>query len=171
MNTILSPEQDALYGDPRIVQKILREAKVFAIVGLSKDEQKASHFVAAYLQRAGYRVVPVNPTAAGTTILGETVYATLSDIPKDIAVDVVDVFRGDRHCPPIAREAVQIGAKALWLQLRIVSDDAGEIARVGGLDVVMDRCVKIEHARYAGRLGWGGMNSGQLSARRACLRV
>ena len=108
MNTILTPEQDAAYGDPRVVQKILREAKTFAIVGLSKDEQKASHFVAAYLQRAGYRIVPVNPTAAGTTILGETVYATLSDIPKEIAVDVVDVFRGERHCPPIAREAVQM---------------------------------------------------------------
>lgn len=166
MNTILTPEQDAKYADPQLIQKVLRESKTVAVVGLSKDPQKASHFVATYLQYEGYRVIPVNPTVQGT-LLGEPVYKDLASIPKEIQVDLVDVFRGDRHAPEIARQAVEIGAKALWLQLRIVSEEAAAIAEAGGLDVVMDRCVKMEHGRYAGSLHWVGMNTGLLTARKA----
>ncbi len=166
LNSILTPEQDAAYGDPAVIQRVLRDTKTVALVGLSKDPQKASHFVATYLQSEGYRVIPVNPTVTGT-LLGETVYPDLLSIPSDIQVDLVDVFRGANHAPELARQAVEIGAKALWLQLRIVSDEAGEIAQAAGLDVVMDRCVKMEHGRYAGSLHWVGMNTGILTARRA----
>ena len=166
MNTILTPEQDARYADPATIQRVMREAKTVAVVGLSKDPQKASHFVATYLQYMGYRIVPVNPTVKGT-LLGETVYPTLRDIPGDVQVDMVDVFRGASHAPEIAREAVEIGARSLWLQLRIVSDEAAQIAGDAGLDVVMDRCVKMEHGRYAGSLHWVGMNTGLLTARKA----
>ena len=166
MNTILTPEQDARYADPALIQRVMREAKTVAVVGLSKDPQKASHFVATYLQAHGYRVVPVNPTLSGT-LLGETVYPTLDAIPDDVRIDLVDVFRGANHTPEIARQAVAIGARALWLQLRIVSDEAAEIAESAGLDVVMDRCIKMEHGRYAGSLHWVGMNTGLLTARRA----
>jgi len=166
LNSVLSAEQDLAYADPAVIQRVMRDAKTVAIVGLSKDPQKASHFVATYLQYEGYRVIPVNPTVQGT-LLGETVYPTLLDIPSDVQVDLVDVFRGASHAPEIARQAVQIGAKALWLQLRIISDEAGEAAQAAGLDVVMDRCVKMEHGRYAGSLHWVGMNTGILTARKA----
>lgn len=165
MNTILTPEQDAAYADPVTIQRVLRETKTAAVVGLSKDPQKASHFVAVYLQAHGIRVIPVNPTVTGE-LLGETVYPTLRDIPADVQVDLVDVFRGANHAPEIARQAVEIGAKSLWLQLRIVSDEAAEIAAGAGLDVVMDRCIKMEHGRYAGSLHWVGMNTGIVSARK-----
>jgi len=166
LNSILTPEQDAAYADPVVVQRVLREAKTVAVVGLSKDPQKASHFVATYLQYEGYRVIPVNPTVTGS-ILGEQTYPDLRSIPSDVQVDMVDVFRGADHAPAIAREAAEIGAKSLWLQLRIVSDEAAEIGREAGLDVVMDRCVKMEHGRYAGSLHWVGMNTGILTARKA----
>jgi len=166
MNTILTPEQDALYASPRVIQRLLDSSRTIAIVGLSKDPQKASHFVATYLQYEGYRIIPVNPTLQGT-LLGETVYPDLRSIPSEIQVDMVDVFRGDRHAPEIARQAVEIGAKSVWLQLRIVSEEAAAIAEAGGLDVVMDRCVKMEHGRYAGSLHWVGMNTGILTARKA----
>ena len=166
LNSILTPEQDARYGSAATIQRMLRQSKTVAVVGLSKDPQKASHFVGVYLQYAGYRVVPVNPTLEGT-LLGEVVYPTLLDIPRDVQVDLVDVFRGPRHCPEIARQAAEIGAKALWLQLRIVSEEAAEIAQAAGLDVVMDRCTKMEHGRYAGSLHWVGMNTGIITARKA----
>ncbi len=166
LNTILTPEQDARWGDPATIQRILRQSKTVAIVGLSKDPQKASHFVAVYLQYRGYRIVPVNPTLTGV-LLGEQVYPTLLDIPEGVQVDLVDVFRGERHCPEIARQAVEIGARALWLQLRIVSPEAAAIAEAAGLDVVMDRCTKMEHGRYAGGLHSVGMNTGLISARKA----
>lgn len=166
MNTILTPEQDAKYGSPRTIQRLLNTSRTIAIVGLSKDPQKASHFVATYLQYEGYRIIPVNPTLSGT-LLGETVYPDLRSIPQDIKIDMVDVFRGDKHAPEIARQAVEIGAKSVWLQLRIVSEEAAAIAEAGGLDVVMDRCVKMEHGRYAGSLHWVGMNTGILTAKKA----
>ena len=166
LNSILTPEQDARYADAHEIQRVLREAKTVAVVGLSKDPQKASHFVAVYLQANGYRVIPVNPTVTGT-LLGETVYPNLRAIPADVEVDVVDVFRAASAAPDIAREAVEIGAKALWLQLRVVSEEAAEIAGDAGLAVVMDRCVKMEHGRYAGGLHWVGMNTGIVTARKA----
>lgn len=146
---------------------MLKENKVIACVGLSGNWQRPSNFAMKYMQQKGYRVVPVNPAAAtektGETILGEHVYASLSDIP--FAVDMVDVFRVPAVCPDIAKEAVAIGAKILWLQLGIVSEEAAEIASAGGLTVIMDRCPKIEFSRLFGELGWHGFNSDVISSR------
>ncbi len=126
------------------IQAILRESKTIAVVGLSPDPGRPSNGVARYMQAQGYRIVPVNPTQA--EILGETCYASLSDIP--FPVDVVDVFRRSEFVPPIAEEAVKIGAKALWLQLGVISSEGEETAKRGGLRVVADRCLAIEHERY-----------------------
>jgi len=125
---------------------ILSSAKTIAVVGCSADPAKASHEVAAYLQAMGYRIVPVNPR--GGTILGETVYPDLTAVP--VPVDLVDVFRPPAECADVARQAVAIGAKALWLQLGIVNEEAARLAREGGLAVVMDRCTLIEHRRLLG---------------------
>jgi uncharacterized protein len=152
------------YENPYVIRRLLVEAKTIAIVGMSSNPQKASHFVGTYLKYAGYRIVPVNPVASGE-ILGEKVYPDLTSIPFE--VDMVDVFRRPDACPGIALEAVDIGASSLWLQLGIVSDEAGEIARSVGLDVVMNRCIKMEHGRYNGAMHWVGMNTGVISARRA----
>lgn len=152
------------YENPYVIRRLLLETKTIAIVGMSTNSQKASHFVGTYLKYAGYRIVPVNPMAKGE-ILGETVYPDLRSIPFE--VDMVDVFRRPEACPDIAREAVEIGAGSLWLQLGVVSEEAGAIARSGGLDVVMNRCIKMEHGRYNGAMHWVGMNTGVISARRA----
>ncbi len=134
----------ALYQDEETIRAILREAKTIAVVGLSPDPNRPSHGVARYLQAQGYRIVPVNPREQ--TLLGETSYATLSDIP--FPVDVVDVFRRSEFVPAIAEEAVKIGAKALWLQFDVISPAGEATAERGGLRVVVDRCLKIEHARH-----------------------
>ena len=149
--------------DPRTIAAILRSARTVAIVGLSPNELRPSNFVGFYLQRHGYRVIPVNPRES--EILGETSYPSLSEIPEH--VDVVDVFRQPDAVPAIAEEAVAIGAGALWLQFGVISPEGAEIAHRGGLDVVMDRCMKIEHARHLGRMHWLGFNTGQITARRA----
>ncbi len=134
----------ARYQDEETIRAILREAKTIAVVGLSPDPSRPSHGVARYLQAQGYRIVPVNPREQ--TLLGETSYATLSDIP--FPVDVVDVFRRSEFVPAIAEEAVKIGAKALWLQFDVISPAGEATAERGGLRVVVDRCLKIEHARH-----------------------
>ena len=128
--------------DPDL-KHVLSAAKTIAVFGCSADPSKASYQVAAYLQAEGYRMVPVNPR--GGVILGETVYPDLASIP--FPVDLVDVFRPPADCPPVAEQAVAIGAKTLWLQLGIVSAEAEAIAAAGGLAVVMDRCTLIEHRR------------------------
>jgi predicted CoA-binding protein len=117
-----------------------------------------------YLLRKGYHVIPVNPRAAGQEILGERVYASLSEIPE--AVDVVDVFRRADAVPGIVDEAIRIGAKVVWLQLSIRNDEAARTAEEAGLAVVMDRCMKIEYGRLSGELAWSGVNSGIISSRR-----
>jgi predicted CoA-binding protein len=127
--------------------RILREARTIAVVGLSADPEKPSHEVAAYLQAHGYRIIPVNPR--GGVILGETVYADLRAVPEP--VDLVDVFRPAAACPDIARAAVAVEAKALWLQLGIVNEEAAALARAAGLAVVMDRCTLREHRRLLAR--------------------
>jgi len=165
LNSALAPEQQRLYQDPLVIQRLLRETRTVAVVGLSTDPQRASWFVANYLKGEGYRVIPVNPKAR--TILGERAYPDLASIPEP--VDLVDVFRNPAECPDIARQAVAIRAKALWLQLRIVSLEAAQFAAAAGLAVVMDRCVKMEHGRYSGRLHWAGMNTEIISARKARL--
>jgi predicted CoA-binding protein len=124
---------------------------------------RASNFVGRYLQIRGYNVIPVNPRE--TTILGTKSYASLSEIPEK--VDTVDVFRQPDAAPGIAEEAVAMGATCLWLQFGVISEEAADIATAGGLYVVMDRCMKIEHARYLGRMHWLGFNTGIITARRA----
>lgn len=128
------------------LRKILMESRTIAVVGLSDDPGRPSHEVAKYLQKHGYRIVPVNPRCA--EILGEKCYPDLRSIPE--RVDMVDVFRKPADCAPIAAEAVAIGARVLWLQLGIVNEEARQVAEAAGLQVVMDRCVKIEHARLLG---------------------
>jgi uncharacterized protein len=165
LNSALTPEQQRLYQDPLVIQRLLRDTRTIAIVGLSSDPQRASWFVASYLKKEGYRIIPVNPKA--DKILGEKAYPDLASIPGP--VDMVDVFRPASECLAIARQAVAIKAKALWLQLKLVNIEAAEFAARAGLTVVVDRCVKMEHARYFGRLNWAGMNTEIISARKARL--
>lgn len=161
--TAAAPFDLAQCQDPRVVQRLLHTAKTIAIVGLSADPLRPSHFVGFYLQRHGYRIVPVNPKER--EILGEISYPSLSAIP--FPVDVVDVFRRPDAVPAIAEEAVKIGAKALWLQFGVISPEGARIARAGGLDVVMDKCMKVEHARYKGRMHLYGLTTGIIDSRRA----
>lgn len=134
----------------RSIAQILHDSKTVAIVGLSPKPERASHEVAAYLQQAGYQVIPVNPNHAGETILGETVYASLQEAADALApsgqrIDIVDCFRKSEDIPPIAREAIAVRAGCLWMQLDIEHQAAADLARAAGLDVVMNHCIKIEH--------------------------
>jgi predicted CoA-binding protein len=138
----------AIAPDDRELRALLGEAHVVAVVGLSSKPDRPSHDVARSLQEHGYRVIPVNPRE--TEVLGERAYPSLLDIPEDVRVDVVDVFRRAEETPDVARQAVAIGAKALWLQEGIVNDEAAGIAIDGGLDLVMGICIKKEHARLEG---------------------
>jgi len=144
------------------LRRILRVTRTVAVVGLSAEWHRPSHFVAKYLQQHGYRVIPVNPRYP--EILGERCYASLTDIAEP--VDLVDVFRRTEDVLPIARQAVAIGAKCLWQQIGVKNVEADRLAREAGLDSVMDRCVKIEHARLFGGLNWVGVNTRVISARR-----
>lgn len=150
------------YQDERLIKRIVHTGRTIAIVGLSANVLRPSNFVGFYLQRHGYRIVPVNPRES--EILGETSYPSLLDIP--FHVDVVDVFRKPDAVPAIAREAVQIGAGSLWLQFGVISPEGAAIATEGGLGVVMDRCIKVEHARHMGRMHWLGFNTGNVTSRR-----
>ena len=149
-------------SDIRVLKQVLKQHRTIAVVGLSADWFRPSYFAAKYMQAHGYRIVPVNPKYQ--SILDETCYASLADIP--FVVDIVDVFRKPADTPAIAQQAVDIGAKVLWLQLGVVNADAACIAEQAGLTVIMDRCVKIEHARLFGGLGWFGVNTGVISAQR-----
>ena len=151
------------YQDPIAIRRTLHTARTIAVVGLSPNELRASNFVGFYLKRHGYKVIPVNPRAE--EILGEPSYASLSDIPDP--VDVVNVFRAPDAVPEIAREAVAIGAKRLWLQFGVISLEGAEIAESGGMTVIMDRCLKVEHARHIGRMHWLGFNTHRVTSRRA----
>jgi predicted CoA-binding protein len=151
------------YQDARTIQAIVHRAHTIAIVGLSPNELRASHFVGYYLRRHGFNVIPVNPREE--SILGRRSYSSLAEIPDRI--DVVDVFRTPDAVPAIAEEAVAAGAGALWLQYGVISPDGAQIARGGGLDVVMDRCMKVEHARYLGRMHWLGFNTGEITSSRS----
>jgi uncharacterized protein len=146
------------------LRRILQGCRTIAVVGLSAEWHRPSYFAASYLQGKGYRIVPVNPRYEA--ILGQPCYARLEDIP--FPVDMVDVFRKTADVPPIAASAIAIGAKCLWQQLGVLNTEADAAARAAGLDSVMDRCVKIEHARLFGGLNWVGVNTGVISARRPC---
>jgi uncharacterized protein len=148
--------------DITTLRRILKACRTIAVVGLSAEWHRPSYFAAKYLQQHGYRIVPVNPRYP--QILGETCYARLEDIP--FPVDMVDVFRRPADVPPIAASAVAIAAKCLWQQLGVLNTEADAMVRAAGLDSVMDRCVKIEHARLFGGLHWAGVNTRVISARR-----
>ena len=150
------------YQDPLTIQRILNTAKTVAVVGLSKNPLRASYFVGYYLRRHGYRVIPVNP--GETEILGQKCFRTLTDIPGP--VDVVNVFRAPDALPAIAREAVAIRAASLWCQFTVINEEGARIAEAGGLSVVMDRCIKVEHARYIGRMHWLGFNTQRITSLR-----
>ena len=154
------------YQDPLTIQRVLHNAKTVAIVGLSSNRLRASHFVGFYLQRHGYRVIPVNPRE--TEVLGEPSLKSLADVTEP--VDIVNVFRAPDAVPGIARDAVAIGAKALWCQFNVISEEGARIAEAGGLTVIMDRCIKVEHARYVGRMHWLGFNTQRITSVRGGLQ-
>jgi predicted CoA-binding protein len=162
----MTPFDPAQYQDPLVIQRILHSAKTIAIVGLSKQELRASHFVGFYLKRHGYRVIPVNPREPA--ILGEPSFPSLRDVP--VPVDVVNVFRAPEAVPAIATDAVAIRAKALWCQFTVISEEGARIAEAGGLAVVVDRCLKVEHARYVGRMHWLGFNTQRITSVRGGLQ-
>jgi len=145
------------------LRRILTQHRTIAVVGLSAQWHRPSYFAAKYMQDCGYRIIPVNPNY--TDVLGQRCYASLTEIGEPVGI--VDCFRKASEMVPIAVDAVAIGAKVLWMQLGIRNDEAASIADAAGLDVVADRCVKIERARIMGGLNWAGVNTGVVSARRA----
>jgi len=154
------------YQEPLTIQRMLHTARTIAIVGLSNNPLRASYFVGYYLKRHGYHVIPVNPRES--EILDETSYPSLRDVPEHI--DVVNVFRAPDALPGIARESVAIGADALWCQFGVINAEGARIAEDDGLTVVMDRCLKVEHARYIGRMHWLGFNTRRITSVRAGLQ-
>lgn len=166
LNSILTPEQQTQYQDPLTIRWLLNHAKTIAMVGVSADPQKASNMVATYLQYEGYRIIPVNPNYE--QVLGEICYPNLLAIPEKI--DVVDIFRPASECLEIARQAIEKQVQGIWLQLRIVHLEAARLAQKAGLKVVMDKCMKIEHGRYAGGLHWIGANTEIISAKRSFIK-
>jgi len=154
------------YQDPLTIQRVLYNAKTIAIVGLSPNELRASYFVGYYLKRHGYTVIPVNPRES--QILGEKSYKSLVDLPTP--VDIVNVFRAPDALPGIAEEAVKIRAGALWCQFGVINAEGARIAEAGGLAVIMDRCIKVEHARYVGRMHWLGFNTQRITSVRGGLQ-
>jgi uncharacterized protein len=144
------------------LRRILRDNRTVAVVGLSANWYRPSYFAAKYLQEHGYRIVPVNPMY--DTVLGERCYKCLAEIPEK--VDIVDCFRKSEEIPPLADEAIAIGARVLWMQLGVTSAEARRKAEAAGLEVVEDRCMKIEHGRLFGGLGWAGVDTKVISAKR-----
>ena len=156
-------DRHAHYPDA-LIKSILRSVKTIAMVGASTSWNRPSYFAMKYLQDKGFRVIPVNPAAAGHEILGEKVYASVRDIP--VKIYMVDVFRASEHVPPLAEDAIAVGAKVLWMQLGVRNDAAAAMAEKAGLTVIMNRCPKIEYGRLSGELGWHGFNSGVITSKR-----
>ncbi len=156
----------APYQDVTAIQRVLHHAGTIAIVGLSNNPLRASYFVGYYLKRHGYTVIPVNPREK--EILGEKSYPSLKDIP--VPVDVVNVFRAPAALPGIAEDAVAVGAGTLWCQFGVINEEGAKIAEEGGLTVIMDRCLKVEHARYVGRMNWLGFNTQRITSVRGGLQ-
>ena len=154
------------YQEPLTIQRVLHSAKTIAIVGLSNNPLRASYFVGYYLKRHGYHVIPVNPRE--TEILGETSYASLRDVPEH--VDIVNVFRAPDALPDIARDAMEVGADAIWCQFGVINEEGAKIAEDGDVTVIMDRCLKVEHARFIGRMNWLGFNTQRITSVRGGLQ-
>ena len=148
--------------DSEKIRRILRTSRVIAVVGLSAQWHRPSFFAAKYMQEHGYRVIPVNPQY--DSILGERSFKSLRDVPEK--VDIVDCFRKSAEIPAIADDAIAIGAKVLWMQLGVENEAARAKAEAAGLEVIDNRCVKIEHGRFFGGLGWAGVNTKVISAKR-----
>lgn len=144
------------------LRRVLMESRSIAVVGLSANWHRPSHFAAKYMLDHGYTVIPVNPVYA--EVLGQKCYPSLRDVPAP--VDIVDCFRRAEEIPALVDDAIAIGAKVLWMQLGIINHEAARRAEAAGLQVVMDRCVKIEYARLFGGLNWAGVNTGVISAKR-----
>jgi predicted CoA-binding protein len=151
------------YADAYL-RDILGHVRTIAMVGASEHWNRPSFFAMKYLQEKGYRVIPVNPQAKGAEILGEKVYADLSEVPE--AIDMVDIFRRSDAVPPIVEQAIAKGAKVVWMQLGVRNDEAAAKAEAAGLKVVMNRCPKIEYSRLNGELAWSGVNTGIISSKR-----
>lgn len=149
------------------LRDILDRTRVIACVGVSMNPVRPSHYVARYLSMRGFRVIPVNPGHSGKILFGETVVARLSDIPPDRAVDMVDIFRRSEHVLPIVEEAIAVlpALRTVWMQIGVQNAQAADLARARGLDVVQDRCPKIEYQRLYGELRLGGFNTGMISSR------
>ncbi|NKB50037.1 MAG: CoA-binding protein [Alphaproteobacteria bacterium] len=156
---------EALYYPDWQIRRILRDTNTIAMVGASTNWNRPSYFAMKYLQEKGFRVIPVNPRAEGEILLGETVYASLKDIPEPI--EMVDIFQRSDRVPPVVDEALEIGAKIIWMQLTVRHDEAAQKAEAAGLTVIMDRCPKIEFGRLSGELGWSGINTRVITSRRS----
>lgn len=155
---------EPLVYDDAYIRRILERVKTIAMVGASANDMRPSYFAMLYLQNKGYRIFPVNPRYAGKEILGETVHPDLASLPE--VPDMVQIFRRAEEVPPIVEEAIRIGAKVVWMQLGIRHEEAAARARAAGLEVVMDRCPKIEYGRLFGEIGWLGVNRRTISAKR-----
>lgn len=162
LNTSLDADQREKYQNTKVIQGLLLESKVIAVVGLSTEKTKASNMVATYLQGKSYKIVPIHPKA--DEILGEKAYPSLLDVPFQI--DIVDVFRPASELRQIVDQSIDIGARAVWAQLRIIDFEAADIAMESGLCAILDKCIKMEHGRYTGMLHWAGMNTEVISAKR-----
>ena len=162
LNTTLTAEERRRFQDPGTITRLLATSRTIAVVGLSSDSQKASSFVATYLQKAGYRVIPVTPRKG--PILGEPTYPDLLHLPGP--VDLAVIFRPGHECLKVAEQAIAAKVPAIWFQLRIPALQAAERAAAAGLSVVLDKCIKMEHGRFGGTLHWGGMNTELVSARK-----
>lgn len=149
-------------ADIQALRRILKESRTIAVVGLSAQWHRPSNFAAKYMIDHGYTVIPVNPQY--DEVLGQKCYKNLRDIP--VKVDMVDCFRKSADIPPLADDAIAIGAKVLWMQIGVIHEPSAEKARAAGLEVVMDRCIKIEHGRLFGGLNWAGVNTRIISAKR-----
>jgi len=162
LNTQLTPDQRERYQNTKAIRAVLGSMKTIAVVGLSTEKTKASNMVASYLQDEGFKVVPVHPKAP--EILGEKCYPDLKSIP--FPVDVVDIFRPANEVPGIVEDAISIGAKAVWMQLRIIDLESADRAIDAGLYAFVDKCIKMEHGRFGGALHWAGMNTEVITAQR-----
>ncbi len=150
--------------DDAYIKEILGDVKTIAMVGASTNWNRPSYFAMKYLQTKGFRVIPVNPRSAGETLLGETIRESLAEIEE--TVDMVDIFRNSEAAGPVTDEAIEIGAKVVWMQFGVINEEAAARAEAAGLRVVMDRCPKIEYARLNGELSWNGFNSKVISSKR-----